>query len=252
VKVPAWMSSTILSASAGTEIGYSYPIDISADRAIGERTDTRLVVVDGFGNDSKSHAREYGVSVPAASHNLHVFETHGSGTICEGVASTLHLLPKRDQVYSTLLKERLANAGSHTQHRTLHNEQGYVESRGSVKLFQRPSESDHITERIAGSPDSGSSSVRGSKRLRSLDELPQREKQQSAPPQSNKTVDDVIMEILVKTDSGWPLMQLSKAVKEAGATVSTVQLKAKLLDICVYQRRGEDSHPRYYLKNEYK
>ena len=60
------------------------------------------------------------------------------------------------------------------------------------------------------------------------------------------------METLVNRDQGWPLQQLSRALKELGVSAPMAQLKAKLLEICDYQRRGEDTHPKYYLKSEYK
>ncbi len=251
--MPSWLASTIKSSQPGTEVGYSYPLDNTPEfQGNGTADKHRLVLTKSFGESSTSRPAEYGISIPASVQNLSVIEMHESVAKVTPVAANIHLLPKRDQQYAAILKDRLLNAGAQNQHRTLLNQENYQESRGSVKLFQRPSEADHAVDMLVGSPDSGTSSVRGSKRLRNLDELPQHETKLAATGKKPRVVDDIVMEILVNKDSGWPLMQLSKAVKDAGGTVTTAQLKAKLLDICVYQRRGEDHHPKYYLKSEYK
>ncbi len=88
--------------------------------------------------------------------------------------------------------------------------------------------------------------------MKALDEMPQAESRQAAALSPARNLDDALMHILVNRDTGWPLQQLSKAVKETGVSVPMNQLKTKLLEICVYQRRGEDTHPKYYLKSEYK
>jgi hypothetical protein len=164
------------------------------------------------------------------------------------------MIPKRDAKNAALLKDRLSRADISVQHRTQHDEASHDSLRGAVHLFQRPSESDIKTPPYptAGSPDSQASSSRVSKRMKSLDELPQNERRQAANAAPAKNLDDVLMSILVNDDKGWPLQQLSKAVKETGVSAPMAQLKAKLLEICVYQRRGEDTHPKYYLKGEYK
>lgn len=252
--MPSWLAAAINSAESGSEVGFSYPLESSKDtRSVGV-TDHRLVLTNSIGEASGSRPVEYGISLPASVQNLNVIEMQESVAILAPVSANIHLLPKRDQQYAALLKDRLVSAGAVNQHRTLLNEQHYQESRGSVKLFQRPSEADHVVDMIVASPESATSSVRGGvgKRLRSLDDLPQHETKLAKTMTKVRAVDDIIMEILVNKDSGWPLMQLSKAVKDAGGTITTVQLKAKLLEICTYQRRAEDSHPKYYLKSEYK
>ena len=123
----------------------------------------------------------------------------------------------------------------------MHNQEDYAHSLSSVKLFQRHGDF------ADPSPPAG----RARKLLRNLDEMPQVETLRRVI--GPKSLDDILMSILVEQDVGWALQQLAKTVKEQGAvSVNMAQLKTKLLDICVYQRRGEDTHPKYYLKAEYK
>jgi hypothetical protein len=246
------MSDTISNSPSGTEIGYSYPLS-GAMSSPPTADEVRLVVtcddMSGLGKPS-----EYGMALPNTSQNLWIFQGDSSSKSVSRAAGTAHMIPKRDSKYSAILKERLNRADLTVQHRTQHDEVDHDNLRGSVHLFQRPSAEE--TERskslsmLAGSPDSQASS-RVSKRMKALDEMPQQESRQASAP-SARNLDDAIMQILVNRDTGWPLQQLSKAVKEAGASVPMAQLKAKLLEICVYQRRGEDTHPKYYLKSEYK
>ena len=75
----------------------------------------------------------------------------------------------------------------------------------------------------------------------------------TATVKDNLSPDEHVMKILVSEDIGWNLQNFMKKFKENGGSgLNLVQLKAKLADICDYARRGEDSHPKYYLKLEYK
>ncbi len=252
IKVPQWMSETISKAPEGTEIGYSYSL-AGAMSTPPSTEEVRLVVTSGD-MSGVGKPSEYGMSLPNTAQNLWIFQGDDSSKSVFRAVGTAHMIPKRDPKYSAVLKERLNRADLAVQHRTQHDETDHDNLRGSVHLFQRPSaeETDRskTISMLAGSPDSQASS-RVSKRMKSLDEMPQQESRQASIP-SVRNLDDALMHILVNRDTGWPLQQLSKAVKEAGASVPMAQLKAKLLDICVYQRRGDDTHPKYYLKSEYK
>jgi hypothetical protein len=253
LKVPQWMSETISESAPGTEIGYSYPI-AGAMSTPPSTEEVRLVVTAEAMNGAGKPA-EYGMSLPNTSQNLWVFQGDDTSKDVFRASGTAHMIPKRDQKYSAVLKERLSRSDLSVQHRTQHDETSHDSLRGAVHLFQRPSTEEAERSKsiplLAGSPDSQASSSRVSKRMKALDEMPQQESRQAAfPPVAN--LDDALMHILVNRDTGWPLQQLSKAVKETGVSVPMAQLKSKLLEICVYQRRGEDTHPKYYLKSEYK
>lgn len=248
------MSDTILKSEPGTEIGYSYPIT-GALESNEPKDEVRLVVTSremtGTGKPS-----EYGISLPNTAQNLWIFQGNSASKNVIRANGTAHIIPKRDQRYSAILKERLSRVDLAVQHRTQHDEVVHDNLRGSVHLFQRPSQEDADRSKsipmLAGSPDSQASSSRVSKRMKALDEMPQAESRQAAALSPARNLDDALMHILVNRDTGWPLQQLSKAVKETGVSVPMNQLKTKLLEICVYQRRGEDTHPKYYLKSEYK
>ena len=245
IKMPQWIADSIAESAPGTEIGFSHDIlsHIGVD-ASNAREELRLVV----SKPSNNQPAEYGLSVPPVAQNSRVFRCGDSSTAVSRVHANVHMMPKRDEKYASLLKERLEQAEQSNQHRTVHNEEDYSVSRSSVKLFQRPDATPEATD-SAGSPESVG---RGTKRIRALDELPQRETRGSPRSTEPLSLDDALMETLVNRDEGWPLQQLSKALKEKGVTAPMAQLKGKLLDICVYQRRGEDTHPKYYLKSEYK
>ena len=246
IKMPQWIADSIAEGAPGTEIGFSHDIlsHIGGD-ASHSKEELRLVV----SKPSKNQPAEYGLSVPPVAQNSRVFRCGDSSTAVSRVHANVHMMPKRDEKYATLLKERLEQAEQSNQHRTVHNEEDYSVSRSSVKLFQRPDAATTEVTESAGSPEYVE---RGTKRIRALDELPQRETRGSPRSTEVLSLDDALMETLVNRDEGWPLQQLSKALKEKGVTAPMAQLKAKLLDICVYQRRGEDTHPKYYLKSEYK
>lgn len=252
IKMPQWIADTISNSAVGTEIGYSQDLMDYISKGGDEvpKEELRLVLsAKRPGKGGPAQASEYAISFPSSSQNLRVLETTGTTTLVTRVLSTMHVIPRRDALYATVLRDRINASDVSKQHRTIHNEEDFSTSRTAVKLFQRP---ESVPE--TPSPDSADLS-RASKRIRSLDEMPQRESRQtllSSPTSSSKSLDEVLMETLVHRDEGWPLQQLSKALKEKGVSAPMAQLKAKLLEICVYQRRGEDSHPRYYLKSEYK
>jgi hypothetical protein len=253
--MPQWIADALQNSHPGSEIGYSHDISksFSTDDGNSDNSDMRLVLSNAsLGGDDKPG--EYGLSLPNSAQNLWVF--HGKGDSTEGhkAMGTVHMIPKRDEKYTNLLKQRLSKADISVQHRTLHDEASHDTLRGAVHLFQRPSEADVKPQSYptAGSPDSQASSSRVSKRMKSLDELPQNERRQASNVGATKSLDDVLMSVLVNDDKGWPLQALSKAVKDAGVSAPMAQLKTKLLEICVYQRRGDDTHPKYYLKGEYK
>lgn len=240
IKMPQWIAETIASSNPGTQIGLSQ--DITGVLEAGE--ELRLILKQTKAQSSQPS--EYALSLPVASQNLRVLETSGSTTSVSRVTSTIHMIPKRDQKYANLLKERLNQADISHQHRTVHNEEDFSTSRTAVKLFQRP-------EAVPDTTSPESAGGRNAKRIRALDELPQRESRAAGiSAASPLTLDDALMETLVNRDEGWPLQQLSKVLKDKGVSAPLAQLKAKLLEICVYQRRGEDAHPKYYLKSEYK
>ena len=247
--MPQWIAEHISKSQAGTEIGYSHDVNTLLGESTPDSRDIRLVLTSAGAGTAISRPTEYGISLPNGAQNLRVFESNDTNTACNRVDSTLHMIPKRDAQYTAILKERLNQADSTKQHRTQHNEESYDVSRGSVKLFQR--QPDMVID-TAGSPGSQESVSRIGKRIRTLDELPQRESRAASSAGATRSLDDALMEILVNKDSGWPLQQLSKAVKDAGVSAPMAQLKTKLLEICVYQRRNEDTHPKYYLKSEYK
>ena len=253
MKVPNWMSETISASAPGTEIGFSYPI-AGAMTATPSAQEVRLVVTAEDMNGAGKPA-EYGMSLPNTSQNLWVFQGDDSSKNAFRTDGTAHMIPKRDQKYSAVLRDRLSRVDLSMQHRTRHDETNHDSLRGSVHLFQRPTTEEAERSKsipiLAGSPDSQASSSRVSRRMKALDEMPQQESRQAAVP-AVRNLDDALMHILVNRDTGWPLQQLSKAVKETGVSVPMAQLKSKLLEICVYQRRGEDTHPKYYLKSEYK
>jgi hypothetical protein len=253
VKMPQWIADYISSSASGTEIGFSQDLMgyLSPEASDSPKEELRLVVSSSRKSKvATSQVSEYGISVPSLSEcRLRVFETRGSSTLSTRVRSTLHLIPKRDEMYAEVLRDRMNASDVSKQHRTLHNEEDYSTSRTAVKLFQRPESLLESASRAAELPGS----ARASKRVRGLDEMPQRESREAfSSGSSPKSLDDALMETLVHKDEGWPLQLLSRALKEKGVSAPMAQLKAKLLEICVYQRRGEDTHPRYYLKSEYK
>lgn len=248
VKLPQWIGETILSSQPGTHIGSSHDIKkcfVTSSSA--GHDELRLVVKQN--RAKSSHPNEYAISLPSSQHNLRLMETSDSTTIVSKVGSTIHMIPKRDEKYSALLKERSFQADTSKSHRTVENEDEYAMSRTAIKLFQRAEPDFDTSQPLPAS--SQESVIRSSaKRNRQLDELPHKESR--GVVSTSVSLDDALMETLVNNDQGWPLQQLSKALKERGVSAPMNQLKSKLLEICVYQRRGEDTHPKYYLKGEYK
>ena len=232
VKLPQWLAESIRTSKPGTTIGLSHDIKEYLNTAPEIREELRLAVKQGI--SISAQPSEYALTLPNAQQQLRLIESSESTSVVSKVSSTIHMIPKRDEKYAALLKERLAQTDSAKHHRTVENEDEYATSRTAVKLFQR----------VESSPES----VGKPKKIRELDELPQ----STSRPSQAASLDDVLMETLVNNDQGWPLQQLSKALKDRGVTASMSQLKAKLLEICTYQRRGEDTHPKYYLKSEYK
>jgi hypothetical protein len=232
VKLPQWLAESIRSSKPGTTIGLSHDIKEYLTTAPENREELRLAVKQGKARATQPS--EYALTSPNAQQQLRLIESSETTSVVSKVSSTIHMIPKRDEKYTTLLKERLAQTDHTKHHRTVENEDEYATSRTAVKLFQR----------VESSPES----IGKPKLIRELDELPQ---STSRPAQAG-SLDDVLMETLVNNDQGWPLQQLSKAMKDRGVTASMSQLKAKLLEICTYQRRGDDTHPKYYLKSEYK
>jgi hypothetical protein len=254
IKMPSWIADKITNSPVNTEIGFSQDIMayLSGSGPVTPEEPLTLVL-SSSGPKQKSttsQPSEYSISLSSSSQNLRVFETSGSTTFAKSVRSTMHVIPRRDEKYAEVLRERMAASDASRKHRTIHNEEDYSTSRTAVKLFQRPDPS--ASEEPLSSPNSDNSRI--SKRLRGLDEMPQRESREGVFSSSGspRSLDDALMETLVQRDEGWPLQQLSKALKDKGVSAPMAQLKAKLLEICVYQRRGEDTHPRYYLKSEYK
>jgi hypothetical protein len=239
VKLPQWLAESIRSSKPGTSLGES-------SGSLDEICDEITLRLD------KRHAgankpSEYSLSLPAAQQDLRVMEQSDSVTVVSKVASTVHMIPKRGAKYTSVLRERLTQSDQTQQHRTLVNEEEYGTSRTAVKLFQRMEAQSSPEESALGTDAAMRMST---KRMRQLDELPQ--KQTRAMGSASVSLDDALMETLVSQDEGWALQQLSKSLKEKGVTAPISQLKAKLLEICVYQRRGEDNFPKYYLKSEYK
>ena len=248
VKLPSWIGETILSSPPGTHIGSSHDIqEFFESHSSNGNDELRLVLKQG--RAKTSHPNEYAISLPSSQQHLRLMETSDSTTIVSKVESTIHMIPKRDEKYSALLRERTSQADVSKLHRTVENEDEYAMSRTAIKLFQRAEPDIETSQPLpVSSPESV---IRSSaKRNRQLDELPHRESRGVAS--TSISLDDALMETLVSNDQGWPLQQLSKALKEKGVSAPMSQLKTKLLEICVYQRRGEDTHPKYYLKGEYK
>ena len=242
--MPQWVATAISTAEPGTEIGYSHNIDsyLLPDEVMDE--ELRLVLSSIPSDTGAPRPSEYSLSAPSTAHQtLRILQTSGSICKLSKVSTNLHMIPKRDEKYGSMLRERLIEADVKKQHRTLHNDQDYAQSIMSVKLFQRHGDSPDSTADV--------SIAARSRKLKSLDELPQTQIRGNSG--AAKSFDDVLMSVLVERDIGWPLQQLTKAVKDQGvASVSMAHMKTKLLEICQYQRRGDDTHPKYYLKAEYK
>ena len=245
VKLPEWIAEAIGSCQPGTEIGILNQIDQdmnpSGSANMGSST---LSLTPDFVAGIGDRPSEYKLSATAYPEDLRVFQSAGSSTSLSRVRSVVHAYPTRGATYTALLKGRLTLSDIRKQHRTVHNDDDYSASR-NAKLFLRPDASD-----TAALP-SPTPSVQ-SKRVRGLDDLPQRQVARGAQGSAAPSLEDGLMAILVERDEGWPLQQLSKALKDKGVSAPMPQLKEKLIEICVYERRGEDSHPRYYLKSEYK
>ena len=241
MKLPQWLAESLESCKTGTVIGDSDDILDDQGNGIVLRLDKR--------HASKSNPTEFNVSLPSAQQNLRVLENSSAVTIASNVTSTLHLLPKRDEKYSTVLKDRLEKSEVTKQHRTLVNQDDFATSRTALKLVQF--ESPVASPEPGASPAASDTGMRiSAKRFQKLEEVPQKEAR--AMGSTALSLDDSLMETLVNDDHGWALQQLTKALKDKGVTVSMSLLKSKLLEICVYQRRGDDTFPKYYLKSEYK
>jgi hypothetical protein len=247
VKIPRWLADQISCSKPGRVIGQSsgrIGRPLASGSAVANKVSLKLS--DSF--PKSGNPAEYTISLSAGQQNLRVLERSGNTTVATKVTSTAHMIPKRDEKYTSVLRDRLAQSDQSKQHRTVVNDDEYATSRTAVKLFQRAESSPDAPAPLS-SPEAG---LRGSsKRIRQLDELPQKQIRGVASSQS-MSLDDALMETLVNNDQGWPLQMLSKALKDNGVIAPMNQLKNKLLEICVYQRRGEDNYPKYYLKSEYK
>ena len=251
VKLPQWIAEAVNKVETGTEIGFSHDIEDAIGAPASGNDDIRLVLTSAPGDGRSNRPSEYGLTIPGAGHQaIRVFETFSGRSDMSAVSTTVHVIPRRDEKYTALLRDRLGQADTSKQHRTLHNEEDYAKSRMSVKLFQRHGETSS-PDVGGGTPESAMNASSRSKKIRGLDEMPQMERRSMALV-GGKTLDDVLMGVLVENDDGWPLQQLMRTVKDRGVVASMSQMKAKLLEICVYQRRNDDTHPKYYLKSEYK
>jgi hypothetical protein len=247
VKLPKWLADAVEDSKPGTIFGQSSaPLHSLPTERSSLREGISLELSSSFSRSGNPSG--FTITLPSGQQNLRVLERANTTTTALNVSSTVHMIPKRDEKYTAVLRNRLAQTDQTHQHRTVANEEEYATSRTAVKLFQRV-ESSPEGQISSSSPDSVSRP--GSKRIRQLDELPQTESK-GIGATSSVSLDDALMETLVNNDQGWPLQQLGKALKEKGVSVSMNQLKAKLQEICVYQRRGEDNYPKYYLKSEYK
>ena len=229
VKVPEWLGEKILGLASGTEIGESSTLQPGAVAQLQISSSIAGDKPSDF-NLSLSHA-----VVPG---NTFSFCTADSQATALPLRQAYHAIPARTASYKSLTKDRAtAAASAAVASRTIIDDRdALTASNQQVQMFR-------LAQEPAASPTAKRS------KTGAIQSLPHHARA-GAQPTNNE---ELIMRILVSDDTGWNLQNFAKKFKESGGTsLNQAQLKQKLSEICDYIRREDDSHPKYYLKVEYK
>ena len=228
IKVPEWLGQQILSSSSGSIIGESSllepgkPCDLHLDPSLA---------------GDKPVQFNLKVSQAVNPANTFMLTSQPQSTAIAQVRQAMHAIPTRSDAYRQIAQSRTAAASNVNADRRTVLDDRSAKPVGNVHMFKLAS--------ATNSPETGTAK-------RSA-QLPHSLRAQAATPNESLTSEELVMKLLVEEDLGWNLQNFMKKFKDAGGSgLNLVQLKAKLTEICDYARRGEDSHPKYYLKLEYK
>jgi hypothetical protein len=237
VKVPEWLGKEIMSAAPGAIIGQSSILTQGLTNAeLHLRPEIAL---------SKPNSFNLRISQAVNPVNTFLVATKPEETSMTNIVQGMHALPTRDsKAYREIAHARAETAHSAALERKTILEDASVTRpavQGNVHMFKLATPTPPETPSAKRSRGAG-------------DVLPHSLRAKEATQnESNESPEEIVMRILVEEDVGWNLQNFMKKFKESrGHGLNLVQLKAKLIDICDYTRRGDDSFPKYYLKAEYK
>jgi len=227
IKVPEWLGQQILNAPSGTFLGESESL-------------ASFRLHPSLAGD-KPNVFNLKISQAIKPSETFLFAADSEVVTVGNISQAMHAIPTRSDAYRQISQARsAASAASGAERRTvIANRDLNVSPHGSVHMFK-----------LANSSTPMSDSRRGVKPAI----LPHQVRAQASTSLAeNLSSEELIMKLLVAEDIGWNLQNFLKKFKDAGGSgLNLVQMKSKLFEICDYGRRGEDSHPKYYLKMEYK
>ena len=233
VKVPEWLGQQILSSARGSVLGESVLLQP------GTSCDLHLNPDLSAGKPSQFNLKVSQAVNPA---NTFMVTSETQSASISQIRQAMHALPTRSDAYKRISQSRAHAASSATtERRTVldDGQQSKLSALGTVQMFK-----------LASNPQTESLS---NIKKNSKPVLPHSLRAQTSAPGDALSAEDLVMKLLVDDDVGWNVQNFMKNFKDAGGSgLNLVQLKAKLAEICEYTRRGEDSHPKYYLKLEYK
>ena len=227
IKVPEWLGKQILSAPTGTVIGESSVL------TPGQPADLRVNPEITLDKPNEFSLRTSQAVNPA---NSFLLSTHPQSASITPVSQGMHAIPTRTAAYKKVTHLRATTAfAASSERKTIIAQPGdsILSPHGAVHMFKL----------------AGHSPVEQTRRKQPAT-LPHLRAQSS---NNEIAPEELVMKLLVEEDNGWNLQNFMKRFKDAGGSgLNLVQLKSKMTEICDYTRRGEDSHPKYYLKLEYK